>query len=285
MRLLTVVCFFFIAHSAYTQSITGRVVDEQTNKPLEKASVIIQGNNKGTVTDANGLFTIDNLPSGTYQLSFSIIGYATVTRTVELKDGPVYLDIVVKPQTGQLSGVTVIGATAEQAEAKKVRNNVMPVTILSGKEIENRASNLNELLTRQTGVQIRRTGGLGSEARISVRGLEGKRVQVFIDGNPLNTPDGSFGINDLPLQIIERIEIYKGTMPAWLGGDGLGSAVNVVIKHRDYSYLDANVSYQSYNTMTAGLIGKKTFHKAGIEAGVGIFQTRSDNDYVMQTFF
>lgn len=119
MRFLTIVCFFFIAHSAYAQSITGRVVDEQTNKPLEKASVIIQGNNKGTVTDANGLFTIDNLPSGTYQLSFSIIGYATVTRTVELKDGPVYLDIVVKPQTGQLSGVTVIGATAEQAEAKK----------------------------------------------------------------------------------------------------------------------------------------------------------------------
>lgn len=285
MRFLTILYLFFIASGSYAQSITGRVVDQQTNKPLEKVSVMIQESNKGTVTDAKGLFTIGNLKAGTYQLGFSIIGYATVTRTVELKDVPVYLDIIVKPQTGQLSGVTVLGATAEQAEAKKVRNNVMPVTILSGKDIENRASNLNELLTRQTGVQIRRTGGLGSEARISVRGLEGKRVQVFIDGNPLNTPDGSLGINDLPLQIIERIEIYKGTIPAWLGGDGLGSAVNVVLRHRDYSYVDASISHQSYNTLTAGLILKKTFNKAGIEAGIGVFPTSSDNDYVMKSPF
>lgn len=64
------------------------------------------------------------------------------------------------------------------------------------------------------------SGGLGSDSRISVRGLEGKRVQIFIDGNPLNTPDGSLGINDLPVQIIERIEIYKGSVPAYLGATG-----------------------------------------------------------------
>jgi outer membrane cobalamin receptor len=173
----------------------------------------------------------------------------------------------------------------EQAAARKVRNNVMPVTILTAKDIENRASNLNELLARQTGVQIRRTGGLGSEARISVRGLEGKRVQIFIDGNPLNTPDGSLGINDLPLQIIERIEIYKGTIPAWLGGDGLGSAVNVVIRHRDVSYIDATASYQSYNTVNTGLILKKSFERSGIEAGAGIFTNSSDNNYVMESPF
>src|SRR5688572_11454842 len=170
----------------------------------------------------------------------------------------------------------------EQAAARKVRNNVMPVTILTAKQMENRASNLNELLARQTGVQIRRTGGVGSDARISIRGLEGKRVQVFIDGNPLNTPDGSLGINDLPLQIIERIEIYKGTIPAWLGGDGLGSAVNVVIRHRDVSYIDATASYQSYNTLSTGLILKKTFDKSGIEAGAGIFTNSSDNNFLMQ---
>jgi vitamin B12 transporter len=182
----------------------------------------------------------------------------------------------------QLSVVTVTGMSEEQAAARKVRNNVMPVTILTAKQIENRASNLNELLARQTGVQIRRTGGLGSEARISIRGLEGKRVQIFIDGNPLNTPDGSLGINDLPLQIIERIEIYKGTIPAWLGGDGLGSAVNVVIRHRDVSYIDATASYQSYNTLSTGLILKKTFDKKGIEAGAGIFTNSSDNNFIME---
>lgn len=181
-----------------------------------------------------------------------------------------------------MEAVTVTGMSEELAAARKVRNSVMPVTILTAKQIENRASNLNELLARQTGVQIRRTGGLGSEARISIRGLEGKRVQVFIDGNPLNTPDGSLGINDLPLQIIERIEIYKGTIPAWLGGDGLGSAVNVVIRHRDVSYIDATASAQSFNTFSTGLILKNTFDKKGIEAGAGIFTNSSDNNFVME---
>lgn len=184
--------------------------------------------------------------------------------------------------TRTLQEVTVKALTNEAQLAKQVRSNVMPVTVITARQMENRTGNLNEILARQAGVQIRRTGGLGSDARISIRGLEGKRVQVFIDGNPLNTPDGSLGINDLPLQIIERIEIYKGTIPAWLGGDGLGSAVNVVIRHRDVSYIDATASYQSFNTLSTGLILKKTFDKAGIEAGAGIFTNSSDNDYAME---
>jgi vitamin B12 transporter len=131
-------------------------------------------------------------------------------------------------KTNELQEVTIISLTEEQKEVLKVKNSINPVTIITAKQLENRAGNLNEVLARQAGVQVRSSGGFGSEARISIRGLEGKRVQVFIDGNALNTPDGSFGINDLPVQVIERIEIYKGSVPAYLGGDGLGSAVNVM---------------------------------------------------------
>ena len=183
--------------------------------------------------------------------------------------------------TRMLKEVTVKGLTGEAAEVQRVRTNVMPVTVLTARQIENRAGNLNEILARQAGVQIRLSGGLGSEARISVRGLEGKRVQVYIDGNPLNTPDGSLGINDLPLQIIERIEIYKGAVPASFGGDGLGSAVNVVLRHRNVSYIDATASYQSYNTKYGGLILKKTFDRPGIEVAAGVFDNSSNNNYIM----
>src|SRR5688500_7667276 len=98
MRFLTILYLFFIAGSSYAQSVTGRVVDQQTNKPLEKVSVIINGSNKGTLTNANGLFTLDKLTPRSYQLSFSIIGYAVVKKTVELTDRDVHVDIVMKPQ-------------------------------------------------------------------------------------------------------------------------------------------------------------------------------------------
>jgi vitamin B12 transporter len=228
------------------------------------------------------VFSKSRIARRDYIIVASFIGYGTKEVLVD-SDGKGTADRnnTPSPESKELSSVTVVGQTDEQAEVQKIRNNVMPVTVITSKQIENRAGNLNEILARQAGVQIRLSGGLGSESRISVRGLEGKRVQIFLDGNPLNSPDGSLGINDLPVQIIERIEIYKGSVPAWLGGDGLGSAVNVVFRHRDISYIDASISRQSYNTQLASLILKKTFDKQGIEAGVGVFDTRSDNDYTM----
>lgn len=286
MRLFLFISFACLYSQAIAQQVNTavKVIDSATNLPIQNASVHIENTTRGSVTDKNGIARFMNLPAGKYVLLISCVGYHAVQKTITTNTSEI-ITAMLTPGNTSLKGVTVTGMSEEQAAAKKVRNNIMPVTILTARDMENRASNLNELLARQTGVQIRRTGGLGSEARISVRGLEGKRVQVFIDGNPLNTPDGSLGINDLPLQIIERIEIYKGTIPAWLGGDGLGSAVNVVIRHRDVSYIDATASYQSYNTVNTGLILKKSFDKAGIEAGAGVFTNSSDNNYIMESPF
>jgi vitamin B12 transporter len=286
MKFLFYLFLFLQALSVSAQSdfhINGIVTNNKG--PIENVTVNIQQLQKSVRTDSKGFFELPLPGKGKYKLTFSCIGYATREYVANVKDAISSITVQMDTTSKELSVVTVTGMTEEQADAKHVRSNVMPVTILTAKQMENRASNLNELLARQTGVQVRRTGGLGSEARISGRGLEGRRVQVFIDGNPLNTPDGSLGINDLPLQIIERIEIYKGTIPAWLGGDGLGSAVNVVIRHRDVSYIDATASYQSFNTINTGLILKKTFDKSGIEAGAGIFTSSSDNDYEMESPF
>jgi outer membrane cobalamin receptor len=277
-------CFLFAAHPMSAQSyysLGGTVIDAQSGSPIEGASVIIKGTVKGSSTDNAGKFTIPDVAKGDVMVVTSFIGYLSKEVKVRMSGDKNDLQIILSHGSTELSSVTVMGETEGQAEARKIVNNVMPVTVITAKQIENRAGNLNEILARQAGVQIRLTGGLGSESRISVRGLEGKRVQIFLDGNPLNSPDGSLGINDLPVQIVERIEIYKGSVPAYLGGDGLGSAVNVVFRHRDVSYIDASYSRQSFNTQIASLILKKTFGKQGIEMGVGVFDTRTDNSYTM----
>ncbi|RCR65554.1 TonB-dependent receptor [Larkinella punicea] len=264
-------------------SISGYVTDDKTNEPIPNVAVQVRGTKMGALSDATGAFRVKNVLTGTVKLRFSSVGYRPLEKSFAVTADLENLTVQLAAELTELQTVEVTATSEEQAEEKKIRSNVMPVTIITAKQIENRAGNLNEVLARQAGVQIRMSGGLGSDSRISVRGLEGKRVQIFIDGNPLNTPDGSLGINDLPVQIIERIEIYKGSVPAWLGGDGLGSAVNVVMRHRDVSYIDATVSRQSYNTLSLGLILKKTFEKSGIELGVGAFDTRSDNDYIIKS--
>lgn len=253
--------------------ITGIVLDYETNEPLFNAT-IISGKNHA-ITNTDGTFQIKAKVGDNIEVNY--LGYKTYTSIIKKR----HIKIILKIKSENLNEISIVGFSAEESQKKRLKSSVTPVTVITSKELITKTGNLNEILARQAGIQIRQTGGIGSQARINIRGLEGKRVQIFIDGNPLNTPDGSLGINDLPLQVIERIEVYKGSVPAWLGGDGLGSAVNIVIKHRDVSYIDVNLVRQSYNTSRTGLILKKSFDKSGIEAGVGIFNTYSDNNYKM----
>lgn len=283
---LKMVIFFFLPLGLVAQNaiLRGKVIDDRNGQPLENVSVKIQGSKKFEKTDQKGQFTFRVLPNQPYTLLFSIVGYEKTSLQIVAENADDLL-VALKESVTDLDEVVIHSVTQEQAAARELKLNVNPVTVITSRQIESRVGNLNEVLARQAGVNIRLSGGLGSDSRISVRGLEGKRVAIFLDGNPFNTPDGSLGINDFPVQLIERIEIYKGSVPAFLGGDGLGSAVNVILKHRDMSYIDVNVARQSFNTTISSLILKKSFDKQGIEMGVGIFDTRSDNDYTMQSPF
>ncbi|MDR6239516.1 TonB-dependent receptor [Aureibacter tunicatorum] len=271
LKAVAISLLILLTHFTQAQ-ISGIVLDQNSKEPLISAT-IISGKNF-TTTAADGTFSIQAQIGDSIEIKY--LGYHNSAFLIDND----YLKISLKPETAMLDAVNVVALKEEEAEKRRIKAaTVAPVTIIGSQELLTKAGNLNEILARQAGIQIRQSGGLGSAARINIRGLEGKRVQLYVDGNPLNTPDGSLGINDIPLQVIERVEIYKGSVPAWLGGDGLGSAVNIVTKHRDVSYIDANIAHQSYNTSNLGLILKKSWKS--IQAGIGVFNTQADNNYKM----
>lgn len=286
MKFAFIIPIYLFSFSSFAQDnfvIKGIVSDSKTRQKMASVSVFLEESEKGTLTDSLGEFELPVTSYGNYHLRFSCAGYQTQVKEINLNQDTLNLTVYLQANSTILQEVEVSGLSEAKLEALKVRNNTMPVTLITANQIENRAGNLTEVLARQAGVQMRYSGGLGSDTRISVRGLEGKRIPVFIDENPLNSPDGSLGINDIPTQLIERIEIYKGAVPAYLGGDGLGSAVNIVLRHRDVSFLDVNYGRESFNTQRLGLILKKTFDQSGIELGGGIFDLRSDNNYTMKS--
>lgn len=164
---------------------------------------------------------------------------------------------------------------------KRLRESPYPVTVVDVRAYADRAIELNEVLERQAGVRVRQTGGAGTPARISVRGLEGRRVGIYLNGRPLDTPDGTFGINDLPLAIIERVEIYKGLVPAELGGDGLGSAINIVTNESPRDYVDAGYSLASYDVHRVFGLTKTWDRERRFAIETGVIGTVADNDYEM----
>ena len=108
-----------------------------------------------------------------------------------------------------LDGVTVVAHN----EIRKMREAAMPVTVLGKRQLEGTTTSINDALARTAGIAIRSTGGVGSASRISVRGLEGKRMGVYIDEAAIGQLSDYVSLNDIPTDMIERIEVYKGIVP------------------------------------------------------------------------
>lgn len=88
----------------------------------------------------------------------------------------------------------------------------------------------------------------------------------------------SFQLNNIPVNLAQRIEVYKGVVPIWLGSDALGGAVNIVTSKAPGSYIDASYSYGSFNTHKS-VINAEYVGKNGLIAQINAFQNYSDNNY------
>ena len=156
-------------------------------------------------------------------------------------------------------GVTVVAHN----EIRKMREAAMPVTVLGKRQLEGTTTSINDALARTAGIAIRSTGGVGSASRISVRGLEGKRMGVYIDEAAIGQLSDYVSLNDIPTDMIERIEVYKGIVPYRFGGSALGGAVNVVTKEYPPVYLDASYEIASFNTHKLNFAFKRTDRNSG----------------------
>jgi len=256
-------------------TISGTVTDATDNSPLIGASVLVESLNKGAFIDSNGKYTLQ-LPDGTHTVTFTFIGYEKIKKTVSLKGQSIVLNASLKVDAAQLQEVVVTG----KSEARQIREQAMPIAVITMNELQGTVTDVSDVLSKTTGVQIRTSGGEGSSARISVRGLEGKRIGFFIDGTPMSDNSDFLDLNDIPIDLIDRVEIYKGIVPAKFGGSAVGGAVNIVLKEYPPKYLDASYSLQSFNTHKASTILKR--NKNGYEFGLGGFYTYSDNNYKME---
>lgn len=178
----------------------------------------------------------------------------------------------------ELKGVTVISHNV----VRKMREAAMPVSVLGTRQLEGTTTSINDALARTAGITVRSTGGVGSASRISVRGLEGKRMGIYIDEAAIGQLSDYMTLNDVPTDMIERIEVYKGIVPYRFGGSALGGVVNVVTKEYPPVYFDVNYEIGSFNTHKLNYSFKRTNEDTGLQFGLGGCLTYSDNNYKMR---
>lgn len=260
--------------------IVGTVVDDSDATPLIAATIFIQELQQGTTTDSQGRFAFAKVPYGTYTLEIKYMGYQMRTLQVSIalaKAKP--LEVRLQPESQSLEDVVV----RAKGEVRRVREQAMPVTVFSMKQLQGTVSDVRGILSRTVGVAIRASGGVGSTSRLSVRGLEGKRIGFFIDETPMGDQTDFIDLNDIPVDMIDRIEVYKGVVPARFGGSSMGGAVNLVLKEYPDRYADVSYSYESFNAHKAQAVFKRNIRNAGLVLGIGGGYTYADNSYTMES--
>ena len=261
-----------------TAELSGKITDKTTQKPLIGADIYLKELKKGTNADTQGNFHLKGIPEGNYTILCSYLGYQTFSKKIYLK-GQERLDISLKEQAEEISGVTVSGKSI----AHQKKEESMPVTVIDMSNMRGTVSNVQDILAKTVGVTLRTSGGVGSSSRISVRGLEGKRIGFFIDELPMTEQTDYLDINDIPVDMIDRIEIYKGVVPARFGGSSLGGAINIVIREYPDKYADLSYGYESFNTHKAQGVFKRNLKARGLVFGIGGGYTTSDNNYTFDS--
>ncbi len=252
------------------------IVSENTGIPIPGVTIVLEGTGKGTVTDINGKFNIKKVTPGKYRLIISAIGYKTITKSVIVKiENNDLILLTLEEETKQLEELVIYG----KSKATEMREKAYAIQVVDAKGFKNVSTDVNQILNKVSGVNIRQDGGLGSAFSLSLNGLTGNQVRTFIDGIPMDYFGSSLTLNNFPANIISRLEIYKGVVPIHLSSDALGGAINIITNKKPISYIDASYSIGSFNSHRGAVNGQFYDQKSGITLRLKSFYNYSDNDY------
>lgn len=172
--------------------------------------------------------------------------------------------------------------TESEAEQAAIAKQVETVSTIDAAELQNTSKSVSKAINSASGVKVRKSGGMGGEGKINIRGMEGKNIKVLVNGVPVET-QGNLGLDDIPIDQIANIEVYKGYIPARFATDGAGGAINIVTKKRPTNSVDASYSFSSFNTHKASVAASHLIDSiagaASLEIGVSGYFNHSDNDY------
>ena len=280
--IITVLVLFALIVRAQDKVSTGIIQGQifgADGQPAAFVAVRIENTMTGAHTDEEGKFTIELL-EGKHSLVVQAIGHEPHKKEIEVTAGKTTeLHVFKLNETSkELEEVEIVG----KSETQVLKESGFAVNSIDTKQFANTTTDLNQILNRSTGVRIRESGGTGSEFNFSINGLSGKAVKYFIDGIPMDVMGSGMTLNNIPVNLAERVEVYKGVVPVTLGADAMGGAVNVITNQKIKNYLDASYSLGSFNTHRAALTGQFTHQKTGIIVRANGFYNYSDNNYIMK---
>ncbi|WHT39939.1 TonB-dependent receptor [Myroides sp. mNGS23_01] len=276
--LLLTVCILgqiLAVQAQHKPTLISGIVQDEKGKPIDFATIILMDTKKNDLTDEQGAFRLKLGSGGTYKLVVQHVSYETKEMTVKVEDGGhVKQNIVLSAKEAILDDVVL----QVKKPIEKVRESAYNVIAIDAKPLYNSSLDVSGALDRVSGVKVRRDGAEGSDYTFSMNGFSGRHIRFFMDGVPMEGFGSEFKINNLPITMVDRIEVYKGVVPVEFGSDALGGAVNIITNKSKETKIDASFTTGSFNTYKSHLNVSKVFDN-GMTFQVNAFQNYSDNNY------
>lgn len=272
-KLVILLLFLYVGSiAAQNATITGVVTDGETKDYLIGTTVWVKGTNKGTITDANGHFTLF-VPAGKQTIQFSFIGYQSQDFEFDFKPNEVKtLNITMHPDANMLKEIVISAQAKGQTTAIKNQLNATGIMNAVSEEKLHELPDVNvaDAIGRLPGLMIQRDGGEGQ--KIIIRGLDPKYNTVAING--MNAPstsstDRSTDLNMISPDMIAGAEVLKAST-ADKDADGLGGTVNLIMKDAPRDFKLSVTGETGYHSQIDGM-GR---YKGGILASNRFFNNR-----------
>lgn len=223
--------------------IAGHVIVKGTEEGIPFATVMILGTNRGAVSNEEGQFEFRKLAAGKYTLRVQVMGYKTQEKTITVS---AEATSVVHFQMEEVSFTTdevVVSANRNEVSRKAAP---VVVNVMSAKLFETvNSTDLAKSLNFQSGLRVENNCQNCGFPQVRINGLEGPYSQILINSRPIiSALSGVYGLEQIPVNMIERVEVVRGGGSALFGANAVGGTINIITKD------PINNSFQVASTMS-----------------------------------
>lgn len=274
------VCMIILTKAlAHPGKISGTV--KADGEPVEFASVSIESLKLGVSTNKQGKYSLSKIPEGDYQLIISFIGYEKLQKAITISHDNlnINLNIDLHEKSLLLDEVVVTGTKT----FKRKTESPVIVNVTSSASLENTQScNLAEGLKFQPGLRVETDCQTCNYTQLRMNGLAGGYSQILVNGRPIFSPlTGLYGMEQLPVNMIERIEVVRGGGSSLYGSSAIGGTVNVITKIPKKNSFDISNSFQLVNGQSTDnmLLANATILDNDLKSGASFFFNKRDRDF------
>lgn len=279
---MALACTHALSQKVSDSNIMGHVVDSEDGKHLPGCVIKISQNNMVTMTDASGHYVFRDLKPGDYTVEATFMGYIPVKKDVTVRKGQtVELNFEISADAFMLDQVVV---TSSKTETKR-RESPSLVNIVTGKTFLNvGACSLADGLDFQPGVRVENDCQNCGFTQVRINGLDGHYSQILMNSRPVfSALTGVYGLEQIPANMIDRVEVMRGGGSALFGSSAVGGTINIITK--DPLVNSARLSHVLTSVGPSGTLDNNTTFNASVvtdnsKAGVFVYgQSRNRDGY------